>query len=1608
MDNNQKILNNNINNLCAISQIQNTRKTLKNLNLENEIPWVSKCKKRQKKIKTPDKLISRVTSNLLNLLANMSDNNPLFSEINKQIVKANQLIGEIPEENNEIIESLKNLITVYSKYREDIVKKIENFKKSLNDNEDNNNNFNFNDEDLDYFFQPVVKILKEDLLPREILLTLAFKIASFCTKKNEFVKNNKYGISCGSIINSVYFKVDNGSGFLCPVRENAVYTFYKIFFNSETYISPTQMIFLKKMPITVAEIKGRLNKKDLKFQNRILPNVIQMEPKLLEMMDFMCKCTQISIQASHLISGIPFNDFLEQQKDNTSNLSSFIDIKSFSIHFISSLLLLPNDSKPDNFILQDNKTLVGIDNDCSILNDEFQKTKDNYYVKSKNIFYTLPLMDEFIDNSIIDIFKEMDIELFILEWLGKSNQKEILIGKMLREIINSSDIEMYKNTLSLPTAIPDGWITKFINRFTKIKEEFNSFDTPVTHRQLFKKISPFLSLYYESLAKWAAKIPVEKRLEDYKSDFNYQMFLLYVEKLPFIQMCDEHSGLEQKDLLPIYENLKKSEFLYPIENKLLFQYQKHQYSTIEELITFQLRSTVYSKENFNIERLSRFFKIINNLTMNETNLTIKLSSENFHSTWEHNKYLILLRLIKNGESETTIENTIKIFEIDLNIELSKKKESTFHCVIRSKQSNEIKIKQLEVLKRYGADIEVINEHGSNTTPLDYAAMEENNQLFVWFIKNGSGSKSMDLKTCASFYYGLLYSEKKELEPYMNSLYHINQKLAWKFATKSLLPVNEESKTETKTNTKSNSKIVKTFKKTRILKEEYINQIFETDGNILIPKKNNLGKSAVPFIEDFGLRIYFKFYPIYPGNEKSVFILSDLLFGLCTPFSKVVVIEKIFPVLLIQHVPGEELIYKLIKESSPIRNTIHSNEFSIESIDEKDLIQKPIELDQIQEKNLSKQLILAMLINDADGNFGNFIISKVSPNQYRIVSIDNELAFAPPIITNGKPIKSIGSSNALLVLDLMFKKVDISTIEELKSINIEEIIQKWLKKLEKKHNQSTKLFYKINDLISASTIVGIPMYENLIYKIHTKLLRLKKDLTNEMTYFDVFILLEPELAIRVKPILYNPSLSPFKRYTTLKELKLKSKTSQISGNTNPINLLLETSIIPYYMDIIKMGNFKPNNAIAEFNRIMEQVNQLNNIKSNQPLNTTFLPAAIEMVLYDLNFGALTKQEEINFFNFIKKNILNVCSVYIKGSKIFSSNHFDRLFSPTPITRINITNSPTFEGFLDKVFVSLTHLYVEGCSNLTKIRIKAKNLIYLNASRCPLIEEIILGTPHLECLLLKDTITNKNYLLLDIVSKYKNLKLLDIGFSKETQIDSLELYFILPDLKQFLANNLIGIEKLIIYMPQVKKFEANLSTANFIFDGKAYYDNNKYTQLAESKKRRILINIFGSNNSFSHYFLNYFEHNVKSLGIGCILSLNFRSSLSMCFTEKKKDFYFQTLFCNSFIFVILELDNDDSRKLINENLKCYFGNNKKFTNHIKFILITIGEEKTNQSKIKSLKKNLDFSFEINIPTVKVSTPVRKVLRKSETSKKTNYIDPDQIYSWTKDLVLLNNLS
>ncbi|KAN0045525.1 hypothetical protein ACTA71_005903 [Dictyostelium dimigraforme] len=161
------------------------------------------------------------------------------------------------------------------------------------------------------------------------------------------------------------------------------------------------------------------------------------------------------------------------------------------------------------------------------------------------------------------------------------------------------------------------------------------------------------------------------------------------------------------------------------------------------------------------------------------------------------------------------------------------------------------------------------------------------------------------------------------------------------------------------------------------------QLSNEENNDQPKKPNNYGVRPVILIEnENGLGIYFKFKPQFPGIEYAVWELGEMLFGFCSPNSELVSING-FPVLLVQQIYGETLYDVLTNDPSIIY--------------------------KINKSNLSKQIILAILINNADGNLSNFIISPMdssSSNEYKLFSIDNDQSFVPSTFYKGTLFKKI--------------------------------------------------------------------------------------------------------------------------------------------------------------------------------------------------------------------------------------------------------------------------------------------------------------------------------------------------------------------------------------------------------------------------------------------------------------------------------------------------------------------------------------------------------------------------------------------------------------------------
>ena len=129
---------------------------------------------------------------------------------------------------------------------------------------------------------------------------------------------------------------------------------------------------------------------------------------------------------------------------------------------------------------------------------------------------------------------------------------------------------------------------------------------------------------------------------------------------------------------------------------------------------------------------------------------------------------------------------------------------------------------------------------------------------------------------------------------------------------------------------------------------------------------------------FHHEMYFKVYPELPGIEEAVGTFTRALIGIGAPYTELIKLDD-KPVLVSQGIQGSTLL-------DVMKN-------------------KPHLLKDLDERDLSGLIIVAMLINPEDGKPDNYIVEEhpMKRDKYRLIGVDNDHAFVPAIVKE-KPDK----------------------------------------------------------------------------------------------------------------------------------------------------------------------------------------------------------------------------------------------------------------------------------------------------------------------------------------------------------------------------------------------------------------------------------------------------------------------------------------------------------------------------------------------------------------------------------------------------------------------------
>jgi ankyrin repeat protein len=216
--------------------------------------------------------------------------------------------------------------------------------------------------------------------------------------------------------------------------------------------------------------------------------------------------------ASRTVQGVDLQHILER---NPSYLTK-IDPKNFSAMMVLSLLINPQDGKPDNYMVEfkrnqgnDILEIIGIDNDIAFAESKIYQHshgefKNQTFVMVKNVLYFFPQMTQPVDENFRDLFLQQNPEFLIIEWLKALYDKNLHYQKLLSEGIFTPE-EFYggkisKRGLQLPIRLVPGTVTQLYHKLCQLQVCLRA-HPQVTHAELFQKIEPTLSDYYQKIAK---------------------------------------------------------------------------------------------------------------------------------------------------------------------------------------------------------------------------------------------------------------------------------------------------------------------------------------------------------------------------------------------------------------------------------------------------------------------------------------------------------------------------------------------------------------------------------------------------------------------------------------------------------------------------------------------------------------------------------------------------------------------------------------------------------------------------------------------------------------------------------------------------------------------------------------------------------------------------------------------------------------------------------------------------------------------------------------------------------------------------------------------------
>ncbi len=531
---------------------------------------------------------------------------------------------------------------------------------------------------------------------------------------------------------------------------------------------------------------------------------------------------------------------------------------------------------------------------------------------------------------------------------------------------------------------------------------------------------------------------------------------------------------------------------------------------------------------------------------------------------------------------------------------------------------------------------------------------------------------------------------------------------------------------------------------RLLKPQIQAQLFSQTGEFednAIHGTRKVTLAILP-INQRRKRIYFKLNPEFPGIQTAAIAFCELLIGEGTDNSELIKFTdangKSFPVLASDSMGDVDLATTF--KYSGIETTLNI-------------------LDTISPMLFSRLFLLSLLITNEDAKPDNIILTNGN-----LFLIDNDRCFFPSVVLEkdmlGREVTTLQMKNFLFCMNQMNQAIDQEVREEFLSLNSQELLKKWLYRLEAVNQLYFGLFgiEKIEELYQEDkrnpVIIPIAFPTEIAEIIFAKFNNIRQllQLDQPITHLQILTRVESK-AGREYERLHNSPLYPntFKRWQVIQkehyqidqqgrtQSRMVTKTlaakSLVIRKKQDLRALMSDRAYPtspaFAYDYLLTNLFNIGDIVEElkqgktekFNQLMTnkfKAEVINRIRFNQAITQTnqaiIFNLASEVEFTEIDFSNATTLTDESLVKILRNSGDNLRNIKLNNcSNITEKTLVNIAAYCLNVEEIEMSNLPNLEeikrtttnfiGQKTVIFPNLRRIDLSNCANLKKLYLNA---------------------------------------------------------------------------------------------------------------------------------------------------------------------------------------------------------------------------------------------------------------------------------------------------------------